>query len=121
MNSRKSLLYAPTVAALLFTGAVMAQSTPTPSSAGQPISQATYQTPKGEVVVRSLPAPAPQIAPPPSFRQLSGGGKAITPAQAAAYPPLANDFLYVDGDHNGSINKTEYQRWVKRLQKAPAE
>jgi hypothetical protein len=121
MKSRNPLLYGATVAALFFTGTLMAQNAPAPETTGQPISQATYQTPKGEVVVKSLPAPAPKIAPPPSFNQLSGGSKVISAAQATAYPPLANDFLYVDGDHNGNINKTEYSRWVKRLQKTSAQ
>jgi hypothetical protein len=77
-------------------------------------SQAVYQTPQGELTVRSVPAPAPQIAPAPDFAQLSAGGKGITEEQAVAYPPLANDFLHADSNRNGSISKAEYQRWAKQ-------
>ena len=49
------------------------------------------------------------------FATLSGGKKSITEAQAAAYPPLANDFEYADSNRNGSISKAEYQRWVKQM------
>jgi hypothetical protein len=55
------------------------------------------------------------IGPPPSFEQLSGGGKWISEDQAAAYPPLANDFL--NASHNGKrISKAQYDNWVKQLQ-----
>lgn len=76
---------------------------------------ANYQTPQGEVTVRSAPAPAPTIGPAPSFEQLSGGSKGITESQAAAYPPLANDFINADSNKNGSISKAEYERWTKQL------
>ena len=76
--------------------------------------QASYPTPQGELTVRSMPAPAPQIGPAPAFTQLSGGGKGITEQQAAAYPPLANDFLHADSNRNGSISKAEYQRWTRQ-------
>lgn len=76
--------------------------------------QAAYQTPQGELTVRSMPAPAPQIGPAPDFAQLSAGGKGITEEQAVAYPPLANDFLHADSNRNGSISKAEYQRWAKQ-------
>lgn len=78
-------------------------------------SQAAYQTPQGQLTVRSMPAPAPQIGPAPDFAQLSAGGKGITEEQAVAYPPLANDFLHADSNRNGSISKAEYQRWIKQL------
>ena len=76
--------------------------------------QASYQTPQGELTVRSTPAPAPQIGPAPDFAQLSAGGKGVTEAQAVAYPPLANDFLHADSNRNGSISKAEYQRWARQ-------
>ncbi|TAL85754.1 MAG: hypothetical protein EPN74_07080 [Rhodanobacter sp.] len=121
MKSHNPLLYATAAAALLFAGAALAQSTPPAPADGQSSDQATYQTPQGEVVIKSVPAPTPTAGPAPTFKQLSDGGEAITSAQAAAYPPLANDFLYVDGDHNGSINKTEYNRWVKQLQQTSGQ
>jgi hypothetical protein len=77
--------------------------------------QGSYQTPQGQVVVRSVPAPAPQVGPAPAFEQLSGGGKSITADQAVAYPPLANDFINADRNRNGKISKTEYNNWTKQL------
>jgi len=65
--------------------------------------------------VQSSPAPAPVIGPAPSFEQLSGGGKSISPEQAVAYPPLANDFINADSNRNGSISKAEYTNWTKQL------
>ena len=76
---------------------------------------ATYQTPQGELTVRSVAAPAPIVGPAPSFQQLSGGGKVITEDQAAAYPPLVNDFLNADQNRNNSISAAEYKQWLKQL------
>lgn len=121
MKPRTSLLFTLTVAALLLTGNLVAQQAPTPQPAvaAPPAAKspdtAAYQTPQGELTVRSVPAPAPSFGPAPSFEQLSGGGKAITEEQASAYPPLANDFLHADGDRNGGVTKAEYERWVKQL------
>jgi hypothetical protein len=78
-------------------------------------STATYQTPQGELTVRSVAAPAPIVGPAPSFEQLSGGGRAITEEQAAAYPPLANDFINADRNRNNGISANEYQQWLKQL------
>ncbi len=74
---------------------------------------AVYQTQQGELTVRSMPAPAPQAGPAPSFAQLSGGSKAITESQAEAYPPLANDFIHADRNRNGSVSEAEYKQWMK--------
>ena len=72
-----------------------------------------FQTPQGELTVRStLPPAAAPMAPPP-FAQLSGGGKWITPEQAAAYPLLANDFDYADSNRDHRISAREYARWSK--------
>lgn len=77
-------------------------------------SQAVFQTPQGEVTVRStLPTPAPASAPPP-FEQLAGGGKFISADQASAYPPLANDFDYADSNRDHRVSATEYARWSKQ-------
>lgn len=76
--------------------------------------QAVFQTPQGEVTVRSaLPPPAPTMAA-PAFEQLSGGGKFISTDQANAYPPLANDFDYADSNRDHRISATEYARWSKQ-------
>jgi len=94
--------------------ATMPASAPTPPT--PPNGQAAaYPSPQGQVVVQSSPAPAPTIGPAPTFEQLSGGGKSISPEQAAAYPPLANDFINADSNHDGRISKTEYINWTKQL------
>jgi len=124
MKSRKLLFATLATAGLLFAGNLIAQETPAPASSASSPSAATpppatatavFQTPKGEVTIRSVAAPAPSFGPAPSFKQLSAGGKTITAEQAAAYPPLANDFIHADSNKNGSISKAEYERWVKQL------
>jgi hypothetical protein len=76
--------------------------------------QAVFQTPQGEVTVRSaLPPPPPAMAA-PAFEQLSGGGKFISTDQANAYPPLANDFDYADSNRDHRISAAEYARWSKQ-------
>jgi hypothetical protein len=94
--------------------APMPSSEPMPAPAAGAAGQASYQTPQGEVVVRSVAAPAPTIGPAPAFEQLSGGGKSITADQAVAYPPLANDFIHADSNRNGTVSKTEYTNWTKQ-------
>lgn len=74
----------------------------------------TSQSAQGQVVVRSVPPPAPTIGPAPPFEQLSGGKKSISEEQAAAYPPLANDFIHADTNRDGHISKTEYTNWTKQ-------
>ena len=122
MKSHKPHLSALTAAALLFAGSLIAQDAPSPPPAPAasmaspaPTERAAYPTPQGQVIVHSAPAPAPVINPAPSFEQLSGGGKWISEDQAAAYPPLANDFL--NASHNGKrVSKAQYDNWVKQLQ-----
>ena len=131
MKSRKLLLSTLTAGTLLCAGSLIAQDMPMPaaSASSAPAASAsagpasatssagadTLQTAQGQVTVKSVPPPAPSIPPAPSFKQLAGGGKAITQAQAAAYPPLANDFGYADRNKDGKISKAEYERWVKQL------
>ena len=135
MKARNALLPALVTGALLFAGASFAQDTtgqtpppstmqqPTPASTTQappsqdtmqPAAAAPAQTPPPDVTVRSVPPAAPQIATPPPFSQLAGNSKWITEEQAAAYPPLANDFL--NASHDGKrVSKTQYEAWVKQL------
>jgi len=120
MKSSRPLLSAMIAGALLFAGTSMAQEAPaaastamTPASTGA--DSATYPTAHGTLVVNSVPAPVPSYGPAPTFEQLSGGGKAIAAAQAAAYPPLANDFIHADRNKDGKISKSEYAHWVKQL------
>lgn len=95
---------------------------PTPEAKTEPAmapppatqNQAVFQTPQGEVTVRSaLPPPAPTMAA-PAFEQLSGGSKFISTDQANAYPPLANDFDYADSNRDHRISAAEYARWSKQ-------
>jgi len=84
------------------------------SPGGNGTNSATYNTSQGQVTINSTTPPAPSTASPPSFEQLAGKKKYISKDDANAYPPLANDFLYVS--HNGNrITKAQYERWVKEL------
>lgn len=117
MKSRKYLLVSIAAGGLLLAGAALAQdqtSTSDASSMTADATSATFNTPKGQVTINSQPASVPEAGPAPDFAQLSGGKSSITPAQAASYPPLANDFDYADSNHNGRISKTEYARWTKQ-------
>ena len=142
MKARNVLLPALVTGTLIFAGASFAQDTtgqtpppspqntmpPTPPPTQAPPSQDTMQqapapaqtsapaqAPQPNVTVRSVPPAAPQIATPPPFSQLAGNSKWITEEQAAAYPPLANDFL--NASHDGKrVSKTQYEAWVKQIQ-----
>lgn len=72
---------------------------------------AVFQTPQGEVTVRSSMAPAPAEGTPPPFEQLAGSSKWITQEQASVYPLLANDFDYADRNKDNRISASEYSRW----------
>lgn len=74
----------------------------------------TFQTPQGELIVNTgQPAPR-DFGPPPAFAQLDRRGAGwLSADDAAAYPPLANDFLYADGNRDGRISKAEYERWAR--------
>ena len=116
MKLRIPLVSSLLAGAILFGGVTLAQDAPASTAMSGPgTTSATYQTPQGQVVVNSAPAPAPTIDPAPDFSQLSGGSKSITVEQAASYPPLANDFLNADRNKDGKISKSEYARWVKQL------
>lgn len=120
MKSSRSLLSALIAGTLLFAGTAFAQDTPAAASTSMAspaagADSATYQTAQGTLVVNSVPAAAPSYGPAPSFEKLSAGGKAITTEQAAAYPPLANDFIHADKNKDGKISKSEYAYWVKKL------
>lgn len=120
MKLRTPLFSGLIAGGLLFGGLALAQDAPAPAASSAMTApgnnSATYQTPQGQVVINSVPAPAPTIGPAPEFAQLSGGSKGITAEQAAAYPPLANDFINADSNKDGKISKSEYARWVKQLQ-----
>lgn len=133
MKFRKPFLTAVSGGALLFAAVTFAQTAPPPPPAtmAQPMAPAapmptspsnmptqtgstTLPTPAGQVTVNSSMPPAPPAEPAPSFEQLSGGGKSISEDQAAAYPLLANDFIYADHNRNSRISKSEYQNWLSQ-------
>jgi hypothetical protein len=76
--------------------------------------QTVFQTPQGEVTLRSTLPPPPPTSAAPSFEQLSGGSKFISVEQANAYPLLANDFDYADSNRDHRISAAEYARWSKQ-------
>lgn len=74
----------------------------------------TFQTPEGTLVVRAGQPGPRDFGAPPSFAQLDRRGSGyLDDAEAAAYPPLANDFLYADGNRDGRISRAEYERWAR--------
>ncbi len=110
MKYRKPLLTALAASALMLAGQVIGQEVPATTPADQ--TTATMATPQGELTVKSgMPTPPP-AGPAPAFEQLSGGARYITEDQAAAYPLLANDFIYADHNRDGRISKDEYKRWT---------
>lgn len=80
-------------------------------------SSASYPLPDsngGTLTVNSgMPADVPSYGPPPSFESLDTNHDGrISEAEAAAYPPLDNDFLYVSGQAK-TISRAQYQKWVQ--------
>lgn len=83
----------------------------TTAALAQDTQSRTYQTAQGELTVTSgQPAPR-DFGPPPPFAQLAGGASHIREDGAAAYPPLANDFIHADANRDGRISGAEYARW----------
>jgi hypothetical protein len=79
----------------------------------QDTSSTTFQTPKGEVTVTSGQPQPRQYGAPPPFADLDRSGRGqIGEEDAAAYPPLANDFIHADLNRDGHVSRSEYQRWA---------
>lgn len=121
MKIRLSLLSAIVAGSLLCSGTLLAQDQSGQDPSMSPSSSASsatahYATPQGKLTIHSVQGPATPITPPPSFKQLSNGGKSISEEQAAAYPPLANDFEFADRNRDKHISKSEYELWLKQLQ-----
>lgn len=76
-------------------------------------STATYPLANGTLTVHAgMPALAPGFGPPPTFASLDANHDGrISEAEARAYPPLDNDFLYASGGGT-SISQARYSRWV---------
>jgi len=126
MKYRTPAIVLLSIGAMMSTGTVLAQNqpipppvsptmskpTPAPTSASDTTRASTqFNSTQGQVTINST-MPKITAGPAPSFEQLSGGSRYITEEQAAAYPLLANDFLYVDKGHTGHITKSQYERWV---------
>lgn len=77
---------------------------------------ATFKASNGTIVtVKSWQPSHKQVPPAPAFTSLDANGDgSISTAEAAAYPPLGNDFNYADSSHNQAISRSEYERWVKQ-------
>lgn len=103
MNLRPAFL----LPLLVLAGAAAAQSTGDSRTT-------TFQTSRGELIVNTgQPAPR-DFGPPPPFAQLDRRGVGwLSADDAAAYPPLANDFIYADSNRDGRISKAEYERWAR--------
>ena len=81
-------------------------------SSGDGLREQVYPSPRGDVILR-YGQPPPQAWPAkPSFEALDRNGDgSIDENEAAAYPPLANDFIYADKNRDGRISRREYERW----------
>ncbi len=73
----------------------------------------TYDTEYGQLTVHSGQPGPRTYAPPPPFDQLAQGKAYITTADAEAYDLLANDYIYADGNRDGRISRSEYERWAR--------
>lgn len=128
MKSRTTILTLVTAGSMMLSGSLLAQNQTMPTSPPPPTAQtlpstaptpppppggtqAQVNSPQGQVTINSSVPPVAQ-PPAPSFEQLSNGSRYITEDQASAYPPLANDFLYVDKGKTGHITKAQYERWL---------
>ena len=72
----------------------------------------TMQGPGGETVtINTGLAPPDQDGPKPAFAQLDTNHDGyIEQSEAAAYPPLENDWIHV-AHHGKRISKAQYSRW----------
>jgi hypothetical protein len=74
----------------------------------------TYPSAQGPVIVNWGQPAAHPYGPPPAFAQLDTRGTGyVTGDEAAAYPPLANDFIHADGNRDGRVSRAEYDRWQR--------
>jgi len=92
---------------------VTASTTNTPDARAQAISDADATKVTGyQVVVRSVPTPAVADAARPSFDVLdTNHDGVISESEAAAYSPLANDYLHVAQKGSRGVTRAEYNNW----------
>lgn len=83
------------------------------SVAAQADLQPVKPPPETTVTVRSAGTGYTPSGPAPAFADLDQNGDAsLSKEEASGYKLLANDFLKADSDENGSISKSEYERWA---------
>jgi hypothetical protein len=73
----------------------------------------TYPTEDGKLVVHTSQPGPPSFGPAPAFDMLAHGKGYISSTDAGGYPLLANDFIYADGNRDGRISQSEYERWAR--------
>jgi hypothetical protein len=77
----------------------------------------TYPTPQGQVTVNSGQPQPREFGPPPPFADIDRGNRGyVDGEEAAAYPPLANDFIHADANRDGRVSRAEYERWASKGQ-----
>ena len=65
------------------------------------------------VIVQSAGTGYTPSGPAPTFAALDlNGDSSISKDEASGYKLLANDFLKADSDENGTVSKSEYERWA---------
>lgn len=75
---------------------------------------AVYSTADGPLVVHTSQPAAQSSGPAPAFAELDRRSVGyLSTEDAAAYPLLANDFIYADSNRDGRISRSEYARWAK--------
>lgn len=74
--------------------------------------QTQYPDPRGNLVVRWGQPPAKPPEPRPPFEGLDRNHDGLLDeSEAAAYPTLANDFIYADANRDHRISRREFDRW----------
>lgn len=85
-----------------------------PQATPQPGPDSTkFNSAQGQVTVNSSMPAVKDAGPPPDFATLANGKAYVTEDDAAAYPPLANDFLHASGGSQ-HLSKAAYARWLKQ-------
>lgn len=123
-------VFALAAGGLLACAAASAQTTPMqttprthPTTTSQPApnpsninGSTTFHASNGTIVtVKSWQPSHKSVPPAPAFASLdTNGNGSISTGEAAAYPPLANDFQYADSSHDKAVSESEYTHWVKQ-------
>lgn len=83
---------------------------------GADTSSTSFKSADGTTVqINAGPGKVAPAGPAPDFAQLDGNHNgSISRSEAAGYSLLANDFNYADSNHNGAVSKSEYARWKSK-------